>query len=492
MDRSSMLLFKRIVGGILLVAGIYVFICCLSYLFTWKSDYSILGWEDISALPANLGAKLGLKLSWFLVGGCFGLSAFCVPVLLAILGLHLCETGRYRLSFKTAVTLLIATPLFSFILSYVSGLVSDDHFFGGGLGGFAGAECIRLCETWAGPIGTGLILLVCLVLWLLLASRRFALWFVKERPVREPESVQESPESAEALETESAGTAEPVEPEALPENVQPLDGETVTEESAGGSEAAEEDETGSDDAAEEAGKDVIMETKELDLEVREELPRIDNRTELERFVFPSLELLEDYASSQHNVPHSEQVDFIQRIRTTLQNFRIRVQDITAIPGPTVTLYRVIPAPGVKLASIKNIQNDIGISLGAKGVRVVKLDDAVGIEVANRKSSIVPLKAMLNDQAFRETKAELPVAIGCTITRQDKIFDLCQAPHLLVAGATQQGKSVGLNVIVSSLLYAKHPSELKFVFVDPKMVEFSSYGRLLKHYLAVLPTSASEE
>ena len=123
---------------------------------------------------------------------------------------------------------------------------------------------------------------------------------------------------------------------------------------------------------------------------------------------------------------------------------------------------------------------------------MKLDDAVGIEVANRKSSVVPLKAMLNDNSFRDTKAELPVAIGCTITRNVKVFDLTQAPHLLVAGATQQGKSVGLNVIVSSLLYAKHPSELKFVFVDPKMVEFTAYKRLLKHYLAVLPTAGSEE
>ena len=214
--------------------------------------------------------------------------------------------------------------------------------------------------------------------------------------------------------------------------------------------------------------------------------------ELENYRFPSLDLLEDYADKQNIVTLEEQQDFINRIRQTLLNFRIKVENITAKAGPTVTLYKVYPAPGVKLASIKTVESDIGISLGAKGVRVVKLDDAVGIEVANRKSSVVPLKAMLNDNSFRDTKAELPVAIGCTITRNVKVFDLTQAPHLLVAGATQQGKSVGLNVIVSSLLYAKHPSELKFVFVDPKMVEFTAYKRLLKHYLAVLPTAGSEE
>nr|MCR4844327.1 DNA translocase FtsK [Bacteroidales bacterium] len=167
-------------------------------------------------------------------------------------------------------------------------------------------------------------------------------------------------------------------------------------------------------------------------------------------------------------------------------------DVTAIVGPTVTLYKVYPAPGVKISAIKQLQEDIGINLQARGVRIVTLADSVGIEVANDKASIVPLKNLLNDAAFRESKAELPVAIGYTISQQVKVFDLTDAPHLLVAGATKQGKSVGLNVIVASLLYSKHPSELKFVFVDPKMVEFSSYGRLLHHYLAVLPNAVSEQ
>ncbi|MBO7366501.1 MAG: hypothetical protein J6U28_07360, partial [Bacteroidales bacterium] len=126
------------------------------------------------------------------------------------------------------------------------------------------------------------------------------------------------------------------------------------------------------------------------------------------------------------------------------------------------------------------------------MRVVTLEDSVGIEVANDHPSIVPLKAMLNDASFRDSKAELPVAIGYTITQKVKVFDLADAPHLLVAGATKQGKSVGLNVLISSLLYSKHPSELKFVFIDPKMVEFSAYSGLLKHYLAVLPDAASEQ
>lgn len=519
LDRRVKLMTRRVIGGMLLIVSLYVLICCLSYLFTWKSDYSILDWSDVQALPANLGSRLGLKISWFLVGGCFGLSAFFLPVLTGLIGLHLCDTGKYRLSLKTAMKLLIAAPLFSFILAYVSGLVSSDHFFGGGLGGFAGAEFSKICEAAMGSTGTGLLLLVLLVFWLLLASRRFALWFVREAPAKV--SAEETSTDTTVKEGESSGMtakdggetgqeaafgegipeANPDEsPEELPEEtlepspevtavvVEQQPSVTGSQPSVDGKQpvAVEPSVEG------ETGRDVIVATKDLDLEVKEELPRIDNREELERYQFPSLDLLQDYASSQFIVPQSEQSDYIFRIRTTLQNFKIKVQDITAIAGPTVTLYKVIPAPGVKMASIKNIQSDIGISLGAKGVRVVKLDDAVGIEVANSKSSIVPLKGVLNNEAFRETKAELPIAIGCTITKKVKVFDLCQAPHLLVAGATQQGKSVGLNVIVASLLYAKHPSELKFVFVDPKMVEFSSYGRLLKHYLAVLPTAASED
>ena len=519
LDRRVKLMTRRVIGGMLLIVSLYVLICCLSYLFTWKSDYSILDWSDVQALPANLGSRLGLKISWFLVGGCFGLSAFFLPVLTGLIGLHLCDTGKYRLSLKTAMKLLIAAPLFSFILAYVSGLVSSDHFFGGGLGGFAGAEFSKICEAAMGNTGTGLLLLVFLVFWLLLASRRFALWFVREAPAKV--SAEETSTDATVTEGESSGMtakdggetgqeaafgegipeANPDDsPEELPEETlepSPEVTAVVVEQqlSVTGSQPSVD---GNQPVAVEpsvegeTGRDVIVATKDLDLEVKEELPRIDNREELERYQFPSLDLLQDYASSQFIVPQSEQSDYIFRIRTTLQNFKIKVQDITAIAGPTVTLYKVIPAPGVKMASIKNIQSDIGISLGAKGVRVVKLDDAVGIEVANSKSSIVPLKGVLNNEAFRETKAELPIAIGCTITKKVKVFDLCQAPHLLVAGATQQGKSVGLNVIVASLLYAKHPSELKFVFVDPKMVEFSAYGRLLKHYLAVLPTAASEE
>ena len=234
----------------------------------------------------------------------------------------------------------------------------------------------------------------------------------------------------------------------------------------------------------------------LEQEVREPLKPIDNRLDppdgLPKYKTPELSILGDYTEARHEVSQDELVRNNTKIRNTLASYKIQVKDVTAIVGPTVTLYKVYPAPGVKISAIKQLQEDIGINLNARGVRITTLSDSVGIEVANDKSSIVPLKSLLNDAAFRESKAELPVAIGYTISQQVKVFDLADAPHLLVAGATKQGKSVGLNVIVASLLYSKHPSELKFVFVDPKMVEFSSYGRLLHHYLAVLPNAGSEQ
>ena len=516
MDPQTRTLIARVVGLVVGVFALFTIFSCVSYLFTWKSDYSIVSWGDISnpdKMPANSGSRLGLRWSRFLVGGCFGLSAFCIAGLLATLAVKIFMQKLDSKFLRPSVLIITAAPLFSFVLSYFSGLVSSDTFFGGGLGGFAGAEFVRLCQNLSGKIGTGLFLVVLVVIWLLFASGKFAQWFAQigtgRKKHKDSDAETAAVETAEDVEHSDDGT--PLH-EDTTEGEQGNDDSVYEDVGRSGNDVLPPDPTEQKHAAErpdsedgasegtpasgaeiaDGGGDTAEAGRKFSTDVVEELPRIDNRMELEKYRFPSLDLLEDYADKQNIVTLEEQQDFINRIRQTLLNFRIKVENITAKAGPTVTLYKVYPAPGVKLASIKTVESDIGISLGAKGVRVVKLDDAVGIEVANRKSSVVPLKAMLNDNSFRDTKAELPVAIGCTITRNVKVFDLTQAPHLLVAGATQQGKSVGLNVIVSSLLYAKHPSELKFVFVDPKMVEFTAYKRLLKHYLAVLPTAGSEE
>ena len=203
---------------------------------------------------------------------------------------------------------------------------------------------------------------------------------------------------------------------------------------------------------------------------------------------PDLSLLKDYSDQMHEVSREELEKNNRRIVTTLKDYKISISKISARVGPTVTLYEVVPAPGVRVAQIMRLEDDIARSLAARGVRVVTLagTNAIGIEVANEKPSIVSMKSIMEDPKFNAAKYDLPVVIGRTISNEAMSFDLAKMPHLLVAGATGQGKSVGLNAIITSLLYKKHPSELKFVLVDPKKVELSLYSPLEKHYLAKLP------
>ena len=386
------------------------------------------------------------------------------------------------------------------------------------------ASCRQL-----GSVPTLLIILFLTALWTFFASRRFSEWFLSlgdgpvmpswfrrkrgedkavadgEKEDTEDEDIVPEPEetavvpSAQPAISETQAAALPGQPVERPEpdapaDVQPetLPVSPVAPQQPVLAETVPAAVTGNQPEVNGISDEItVVEGDELSTDVLEELPRIDVRDELKNYRFPPLELLEDYEDRQHTVSQEELKRNNYKIRATLKTYKIDVDNVKAVVGPTVTLYKVYPAPGVKISAIMNLQQDIAMALHVKGARMDTLTDSVGIEVANDQASTVPLKALLNDDAFRESKAELPVAIGYTIQKKVKVFDLADAPHLLVAGATKQGKSVGLNVLISSLLYSKHPSELKFVFIDPKMVEFSAYARLLKHYLAVLPDAVDE-
>lgn len=222
------------------------------------------------------------------------------------------------------------------------------------------------------------------------------------------------------------------------------------------------------------------------------LTREFGEDELPKYQMPSASLLKDHSENVHNVSRDEICRNIEIIRTTLADHHVTVADIKAVPGPTVTLYKVYPDRGVSVGSIMGKANDLSVALQVDGVRTEILKDSVGIEVPNDRASMVPIKSLVTSEEFLQSDAELPIPIGLTVDNHVKVFDLTKTPHLLVAGATQQGKSVGLNVMISSLLFAKHPSELQFVFVDPKGNEFSSYKHLYKHYLAVLPGADGEK
>ena len=507
MSKSNILKYT---GIAVLVFALFTLISALSYLFTWQADQSLMSHPEMMDKGVdveNWGGKLGYMWSRFLVSGCFGLGSFALVFLMGAVAYRLFFWDRHIGLLKTTFITVTGTFLSSLILSAVSMAVGPDTAFGGGLGGDAGHAVVAWLENLVGGLAVGLILFALAVAWLIFANGRFAEWFSKVGESK-PEPVAAEPEEVQPQ--EEVLTSEDVEPiarpdegtEVLPEE-EPFDliddytsdpvpapediiiEDLVTEDVVPVSAAAETS-VGND-----SGMEVIM-GGDFSEKVTEELPRIDNREELERFKFPPLDLLKDYSEGQHKVSQQELDINNNRIRATLQNYRIEVDRVTAVVGPTVTLYKVVPSAGVRVSAIENLHREIAMALGASGVRVVTLPDCVGIEVPNNTPSIVPLKSMLNDDSFRNSKAELPIAIGYTITQEVKTFDLTDAPHLLIAGATKQGKSVGLNVIISSLLYAKHPTELKFVFIDPKMVEFTAYNALLKHYLAVLPMAASEE
>ena len=217
--------------------------------------------------------------------------------------------------------------------------------------------------------------------------------------------------------------------------------------------------------------------------------KYDPKLELSNYQYPTLALLPKVDKSDSNVSDSELQENKDKIVTTLANYDIKIVSIKATIGPTVTLYEIVPAPGVRISKIKNLENDIALSLAALGIRIIAPipgKGTVGIEVPNQNPDVVSMRSVLASKKFQETEFELPLALGKTITNEAFIIDLVKAPHLLVAGATGQGKSVGLNAILTSLLYKKHPAELKLVLIDPKKVELTLYNKLDKHFLASLP------
>ena len=483
-DRKSTLL--KYAGWTMAAFAVITMISVLSYLFTWQADQSLLSRPDMmdkNVDVQNWGGKLGYRWSSFLVTDCFGLGSFALVFLFCAIAYRLFFWKRSIGLLKMTFVSLLAALISSLVLAFGADKFGADTSFGGGLGGYAGSAVVQMMENLLGSVGAGLVIVLLAVALLLFGSGRFEAWFsnfgeTADRPEEAPEEDAEADENSDVeSEDETDDTEEEIEEDKI-EDDSSVDETEIEIETEGA-------------VLDDSEMEVIV-GEELSTDIKEELPWIDVREELERFQFPPLDLLNDYSEGKREVSKEELELNNNRIRTTLLNYKIKVDKVSAIVGPTVTLYKVVPAPGVKISAIENLRKEIGLSLGAKGVRVVTLADSVGIEVANNHPSIVPLKAMLNDDAFRNSKAELHVAIGYTITQKVKTFDLTDAPHLLVAGATKQGKSVGLNVIISSLLYAKHPSELKFVFIDPKMVEFTAYNSLLKHYLAVLPMAVSED
>lgn len=504
---------RILLGLVLVVVTVIVTASLVSYPFTWGSDYSIKSAEDAfsDALVAqNVCGLLGCRISDFFISRLFGVGAYCIPIFLLTLTVACFRIRKVRL-LRAFILSLMGCIVISLIAAFVAG-VFNHQLFSTGAGGAYGYNAVRWSNILMGELGTGCVLSFLFLLWLFLLSGKVATAidnFIErafhDKPVGEADAASDeelAEEEGSGLATDDeqdSATAEldsVVEPasavvaESVPAlEIEPEDEEVLEieeEDTAPAAPVASVEEPSSDEVSitiEEGGFNPEANMQEDDMSHLYN-PRLD----LSRYEFPSVQMLDDYQDKWYEISKDELERNKNRIVHTLASYKIKVENISAKKGPTVTLYKIRLAEGTRIAAVKRLEEDIAMSMAAKGVRVLVLEGAIGIEVANEKASVVPLKMILNSPQYREksAKMELPIALGITVTNEPFFVDLAKMPHLLVAGATGQGKSVGLNCIITSLLFAKHPAEMKFVMVDPKKVELDFYRKLEKHYLAELP------
>ena len=515
---------RMVLGIVLLTFSVIALLAYVSYLFTGTYDQSILSMDRPDRIANRLQIRnmLGLPgamLAAFLIDGSFGFVSILLVLLVGVYALRLMHVLKDIPALKLFISGAFWVLWGSITLGFAHNMV---HQLGVFLwGGAFGATCAQWLVGYVRELGTGLILLASLTIFLIVTDPRFidrckafGAWvaglFAKkpkaapevpetpEMPV-EPEGgeivvdipIEEAPKDEEKPE-DVAFTIEPVAEEPESEESE------VTDEPLGDEPLPEGELEGNKDAKLEI-QDVVEEElydKDPD-KLLEKLGPYDPRKDLEFFKFPSLNLLKVY--DNENAPiidQEEQRANGARIVTTLRNYGIEIDSIKATVGPTVTLYEIVPKAGIRVAKIQALENDIMMSLSATGIRIIAPmpgKGTIGIEVPNEKPQVVSMHSVIASKRFQEEqKMKLPIAYGRTITNEVFMFDLAKTPHLLVAGATGTGKSVAINAIITSLLYKKHPAELKLVMVDPKMVEFAPYKPLLKHYLAAMPDTDPEQ
>jgi S-DNA-T family DNA segregation ATPase FtsK/SpoIIIE len=489
-----------ITGLLLAILTIYVGLAIVSFFFTGDMDQSKIENVPLKTLIEgkteiyNWAGVRGAYLANLLVNRWFGVSSLIILFFTGSLGAKLMRCRGIsiwkRLLFSVSA-LVWGSLFFGFFFSW-----SNSFIYWGGEHGIYLSE---LLTANIGFPGTALVIIGVFIIIAVLSNSRtipllqriFAFHWLKlpDLPFMRRNIDREEDEEYEEDEYDD-GEIEPVaespapasahtEPESMPvipKSVEPKRDFEITL-------APEEEEYHPEETLE-------AETRSLE-DILEEQGDYDPRLDLSAFRNPTLDLLQKYEAAERQVDYEEQIANQKRIKKTLQDFNISIASIKATVGPTITLYEVVPDAGVRISKIKNLEDDIALSLEALGIRIIAPmpgKGTIGIEVPNKDPQIVSMQSVISSKKFMESKQDLPIALGKTITNEIFMFDLCKMPHLLVAGATGQGKSVGLNAIITSMLYKKHPSELKFVLVDPKMVEFSIYDRIERHYLAKLPES----
>ena len=487
---------KLVLGSFLIITGVLLFIAFISYFFTGNNDQSTLSEFGNKALESqNWLNKTGAWVSEFFIHRGFGIASFIFAGLILLSGIFILTNGNKSKLRKHWFWGTLVVVWVSIFFGFFSEKWSS-------LGGTVGFEVNTYLQIYLGKIGTILLLFFGLITYLAIRFRmtfdsfKTAFSSVKkdinqnfnDKHANDDLSVPiDNDLSAEAEDIKSAFDLTIEKTEVEPEvTVSPT--EKKPEPKSAPKDVEEEPEM---QIEVETIEEELSETDNLANKLVEDFGQFDPTLELSNYQFPSLDLLKKYDSEGITINQEELEENKNRIVETLNNYKIGISNIKATIGPTVTLYEIIPEAGVRISKIKNLEDDIALSLSALGIRIIAPipgKGTIGIEVPNKNSTIVSMRSVIASQKFQKSDMALPIALGKTISNETFVVDLAKMPHLLMAGATGQGKSVGLNAVLTSLLYKKHPAEVKFVLVDPKKVELTLFNKIERHYLAKLPDS----
>jgi DNA segregation ATPase FtsK/SpoIIIE, S-DNA-T family len=510
---------KFIFGFLITGFALYLLLACISFLFWWKTDQSLLPSSVVSGPDIevkNWSGKSGEFLAKMIITNGFGFGAFFIPLIFGTIGLYFLRFPRIR-PLSLILKFAFAAIILSLLLGFVFG--KSNVYLGSGPGGAQGYMVARWLNAFMGKIGTGVVLLVMTVSYMIFALKvkpeTFAvkipepIRFWKKKAKEEPVPLVIDPEESDAIINEDTdpeeAAAEEDEDDAPVEFIvrhatnqdrdqdSGYDTENVFPGTVPGTSIIRDLDKDAEPVP--ATEDVPInitrrDTEDVlsDHEVDRIMENYDPRLDLSHYKFPPVSILKEH-KSETAFDNSEVFENKENIIKTLGDHKISIKSISATIGPTVTLYEIVPERGVRLARIKSLEDDIALNLSALGIRIIAPipgRGTVGIEVPNKKPEMVSMKSLITSKTFQETKFDLALALGRTITNEPFIVDLTKMPHLLVAGATGQGKSVGINAIITSILFKKHPAEVKFVLIDPKRVELPLYMKIERHFLAKLP------
>ncbi len=477
---------KVVLGSFLMLFGLALIVAFISFLFNWQADQSILGEFDNREIEArNWLSKFGATISDFFIYKGFGIAAFSFAILILITGVFLflgLKSEKLKNYWFWGILVMIWLSVFFGFFANTNAM----------LGGRIGFEMNDFLQDYLGFFGTVLLMLFLFIAYLALRIKitpeMIGSYFKSGRKDLE-EAIDEEKLKVSETEEEQDWKKETVKNNEVKQQSIDLSSDKPKENIQENSTSV----TVSSDPEEEVAMEVEAAPEEeeednLSKKLVKDFGEFDPTLELKNYKFPTIELLKDYGGGI-TINQEELEENKNRIVETLKNYKIDIAQIKATVGPTVTLYEIIPEAGIRISKIKNLEDDIALSLSALGIRIIAPipgRGTIGIEVPNKNSTIVSMRSVISSPRFQNAEMELPMALGKTISNETFVVDLAKMPHLLMAGATGQGKSVGLNAILTSLLYCKHPAEVKFVLVDPKKVELTLFNKIERHYLAKLP------